>query len=342
MDCFTLLLLLATIAATPPRVHDPHTLFPIKSRNWELADAVAELRDPRSTPLERQVARERLERLGTFALPALRRVAVLDVSWDVRSLAISAIADIRAFPGQPDAAADPVETTFAVQGVTGQVRALLIQARSILLEEALQWNIDLLERGSAPDRQAAADRLACIRPFAAPAQPAQVRALNDPDAAVRNAAANAICAEGASPPVERLVTMLEDRDGAIRAGAMRGLLRFAPHDPRFTAVMHPPRTRDSLLADLRSPYPERRIEAATYMSENRIIPAPVATALMKAVQSGDFVAREGLVLGIERAWKNDGEVEVVLKSIQDNDPDQTNRAFAGAARRAITSIKDQQ
>jgi hypothetical protein len=61
MDCFTLLILLATIAATPAREHDPQAVFPAKSKNWELADAVAELRDPRSTALERQVARERLE-----------------------------------------------------------------------------------------------------------------------------------------------------------------------------------------------------------------------------------------------------------------------------------------
>jgi hypothetical protein len=339
MDCFALLLLLATIAATPPREHDPHATFPTKSRNWELADAVAELRDPRSTLLERQVARERLAQLGTFALPALRRVAVLDVSWEVRELAISAIADIRAFPGHPDAAADLGGMTFTLDGVAAQLRTFLVQGRSDLLEEALQWNIDLLERGLGVDRQNAANRLACIRPFASPALPALVRALNDPDSAVSNAAADAICAEGGSAPVEWLVTMLDDRDGAIRIGAMRGLLRFAPHDPRFTEVMHPARTHESLLGNLRSPYPERRTEAAAYLSQNHIIPPPVAAALLRAVQSGDFVAREGLVLGIERAWADGGEVEAVLQTIQDDDPDTTNRAFASAARRAITSIR---
>jgi hypothetical protein len=75
------------------------------------------------------------------------------------------------------------------------------------------------------------------------------------------------------------------------------------------------------------------------MSENQILPSSVAAALMKAVQSGDFVARQGLVLGIERAWADGGEVEAVLKIIQDDDPDPTNRAYASAARRAITSIK---
>jgi hypothetical protein len=337
MDCFTLLILLATIAATPACEHDPQAVFPAKSKNWELADAVAELRDPRSTALERQVARERLEGLGTFALPALRRVAVLDVSWEVRALAMSAITAIRAFPVQPDGAADPDRIIITPQDVAVHLRTFLVLGRSNLLEEALQWNIDLLERGSADDRQNAANRLACIRPLASPALPALVRALNDP--LVRDAAANAICADSASAPVERLVTLLDDHDSAIRSGAIRGLLRFAPHDPRFTAVMHPQRTRDSLLGNLRSPYPERRIEAATYMSENQILPSSVAAALMKAVQSGDFVARQGLVLGIERAWADGGEVEAVLKIIQDDDPDPTNRAYASAARRAITSIK---
>ena len=103
--------------------------------------------------------------------------------------------------------------------------------------------------------------------------------------------------------------------------------------------MHPARTHESLLANLRSPYPERRTEAAAYLSQNHIIPPPVAAALLRAVQAGDFVAREGLVLGIERAWADGGEIETVLKTIQDDDPDHTNRAFASAARRAITSIK---
>ena len=103
--------------------------------------------------------------------------------------------------------------------------------------------------------------------------------------------------------------------------------------------MHPARTHESLLANLRSPYPERRTEAAAYLSQNHIIPPPVAAALLRAVQAGDFVAREGLVLGIERAWADGGEVEAVLTTIQNDDPDNTNRAFASAARRAITSIK---
>jgi hypothetical protein len=346
MPGFSLLILLLTTSTVPvPPVRGLTTVFPTRTADWELNDALAELRDPRSTVIERQVARDRLEKLGAPALPALRRVAALDVSYEVRALAKSSIAFINGFPVQQKTAPEPQKGFFAFvnfpspDDAVAQIKFLLDQARYSLLEEALRRNIDFLERGAPADRVDAANRLACIRPFAAPALPALVRALNHPDASVRDAAANAICAHGASPPVERLITMLDDRDAAVRIGAMRGLLRIAPDDPHFTEMMHPARTRESLLANLRSPYPERRIEAAAYLSGNHIIPPPIAAALMKAVQSGDFVAREGLVLGIERAWADGGEIEAVLRTIQDDDPDKTNRAFANAARRAITSIK---
>jgi hypothetical protein len=346
MPILTLLILLTTTTTFPVPRHISTAGFPTKTKDWELTDAIAELRDPQSTPIERQVARMRLEELGAPSLPALRRVAAQDMSREVRALAQSAIACINGFPVAPEARPEPGRGAFslsniaAVPGVAmAELQALFEDAKYGLLEEALHRNIDLLERGGPGDREDAANRLACIRPFAAAALPALVRSLSHPDASVRDAAANAICAEGASPPVERLIAMLDDPDAALRLGAMRGLLRLAPHDPRFTEVMHPARTRESLLANLRSPSPERRIEAAAYLSGNHIIPPTVAAALLRAVQSGDFVAREGLVLGIERAWADGGEVEAVLKTIQDDDPDHTNRAYASAARRAITSLK---
>jgi HEAT repeat protein len=344
MNCFALLIHLAITAALPAPGRGQIPAFPTKTTSWELTDALSELRDPRATPLQQQVARLRLEKLGAPAVPALRRIAAGDPSREVRAQAEAALASINDLPVIP-ATAERLESTFPFVNITSpqdaaeQLRSLLAEARSSLVEEALQRNIELLERGTPADRADAANRLACIRPFAAPALPALVRALNDPDADVRNAAANAICADGAAAPVEQFITMLDDRDATLRVGAMRGLLRFAPHDSRFTQVMHPTRTHESLLANLRSPYPERRIEAAAYLAENRIIPPLVAAALLKAVRSGDFVARGGLVLGIERAWADGGEVEAVLKKIQDDDTDLTNRAFASAARRAITSIK---
>src|SRR5258706_9610371 len=104
--------------------------------------------------------------------------------------------------------------------------------------------------------------------------------------------------------------------------------------------MHPAPSRESLLAQLRSQLPEQRVQSAASLAEQKLIPHPVAAALLKAARTGDFVAREGLVLGIERAWADGREIELTLKDIQDADPDPAHRAYAGAARRAIlTSIE---
>ena len=70
----------------------------------------------------------------------------------------------------------------------------------------------------------------------------------------------------------------------------------------------------------------------TYLANEELVPKRVATALIQAVRTGDFIARQGLVLGIERAWADGAEVEISLRSIQEEDPDPTHRTYAGAAR----------
>src|SRR4051794_6210608 len=114
MAGFSLLILLLTASTVPvPPVRGLTTIFPTKTADWELNDALAELRDPRSTAIERQVARDRLEKVGAPALPALRRVAALDVSYEVRALAESAIAWINGFPAQKQTAPKPQKGFFA-------------------------------------------------------------------------------------------------------------------------------------------------------------------------------------------------------------------------------------
>src|SRR4051812_27280109 len=143
MDCFALLILISTAAALPAPTRGPRAAFPTKTTSWELTDALAELRDPQSTVLERQVARMRLEQLGAPAVPALQRVAAGDPSREVRAQAEIALAAINGRPVN-QATAEPLKGTFPFINITSpddalaQLRSLLAQARSGLLEEALQ------------------------------------------------------------------------------------------------------------------------------------------------------------------------------------------------------------
>jgi hypothetical protein len=343
------LIILHSTAATTAPATQPTPAFPTNSFNWQLTDALFELRDPRSTPLERQVARARLEKLGPRAIPAVRRVANDGPSPEVRALAQSALAYLYGFTLDVDGddtnntpARTPALSLFDQIRTSGEavqrLQYLLSFAKDDLLNEALKRNIELLDHGAPGDRLDAADRLSHIRPFASAALPALIRTLNDSNSLVRDAAFNAIAEDAASAPIDTFLTLLNDRDPALSHGAIRALHRFAPDDPRFLQFMHPAPSRESLLAQLRSQLPEQRVQSAAYLAGQKLIPHPVAAALLKAARTGDFVAREGLVLGIERAWADGREVDAALKTIQDDDPNPTNRAYAGAARRAIASI----
>ena len=344
---WVLTIIIATFTSPAPSVQlDP--VFPTNSRSWELTDALSQLHDGETT-LERQVACMRLEKLGPVASDALRRAAIYDCSPEVRAQANSALVNLNpltrdAFSASTEPApAQPASSILAdvrtsIHSWRG-FRFVLARGRQALLDEALQMNINLLQHGNPGDRADAAFRLAHIRPMASPALPALVRALSDPNEHVRQAARDAIFVDANSFPVDLFLSLLSDPDPMVRRSAMNLMTQFAPEDPHFMQLMHPAPTRESLLTDLRSQSVERRLKTAIYISDSRLIPQPVAAALLRAVKSGDFVAREGLVLGIERAWANGGEIEAVLKKIQDDDINLTNRAFASAARRAITSIK---
>jgi HEAT repeat protein len=214
----------------------------------------------------------------------------------------------------------------------------LSQAIPGIIEDAIRVNIELLEHGATRDRLLAAKRLALVRPFAYRAFRPLVRALTDRDAAVREAAAAALSSDSASAPIDRLIALLSDPDPNLRAGALRALRRFALENPDFTLAMHPQPTRESIISELRSDLPERRVASASYLADEHLIPTAVAAALLRACSGGDFVAREGLVLGIERSWNDGVEVDAALKTLGERDPDPTRRAYAKAALKAIASI----
>jgi hypothetical protein len=341
------LFLLSSIAATSTPAAQYTPVFPTNSVYWQLTDAIAELRDPRSTPLERQVARLRLEQMGFRAVPAVRRVAEYNPSPEVRAIAQATLAYLYGFTldigGGDDseiAEGAPGSSPFAFQtpdDAMRQLRFFIAQAKFELVEEALRQNIDFLERGSPGDRFDAPERLSNNRPLASAALPALVRTLNDPNSLVRDAALFAISADAAAAPIDQFLQFLTGPDRALSQGAMCALERFAPDDPRFLQFLHPAPSHESLLAQLRSQLPEQRVQGAAYIADQKLIPDPVAAALLNAARSGDFVAREGLVLGIERAWADGRDIEPTLRDIQAGDPDPTRRAYAGAARRAIMS-----
>lgn len=94
------------------------------------------------------------------------------------------------------------------------------------------------------------------------------------------------------------------------------------------------------LVDLRNDSSAARQAAAIRLDREEVLEKRISNALIKAVISGDFAAREGLVMGIERAWKEEIGVEAALKQIA-TEEDPTKRAFAKAALRAIAPPNQQ-
>jgi hypothetical protein len=136
------------------------------------------------------------------------------------------------------------------------------------------------------------------------------------------------------------LTLLEDKDPAIRRMAAATLSAIDPDNPRIVQRTYTQPTNEQiafLLPRLRSPSQTIRIEAAHEISEKHLLPKPVAAALVRAIEQGDFVTREGLVLGIERAWPDQLEVEAVLNELSAKENNQARHANIKGALKAIAS-----
>lgn len=135
-------------------------------------------------------------------------------------------------------------------------------------------------------------------------------------------------ARAATGPIRKLC---DDPDTGIAQLAAQALQQIEPYKPG------PNRQRElePLLTKLRDPSPEARKSAAFKLDQEQVLESPVASALIKSVARGDFAAREGMVLGIERAWKLQTSVEAALKEVAAKDDDAVKRAYAKAALRAL-------
>jgi len=295
-------------------------LFPVDTPAWREADALAQLANPNATPLEREVARPQLERFGLSGPARVAGVHIPEI-WSVFHIRESVAISL----DEAEAALADVPYRLATE-----------------LRLAVEANVNELASNLPSERLAAARRLAHVRQLASSALLHLIRYAGSDDAEFRDAALTAI-AEPDTParslPIDLLVSLLDDNDPTLRAGAMRTLQRFAPDDPRYTRAMHPPPSRAALLADLRSPRPERRVAAAAYLADANLLPPPVAAALLRSARAGDFAAREGLVIGIESAWRLGGDVEETLKGVTDRDRDPARRTCAKAALAAIASAR---
>jgi hypothetical protein len=178
-------------------------------------------------------------------------------------------------------------------------------------------------------------------------------------------AADALRAIGpeARESVDALIALVEapGTDRFVRGACLRALGRIAPGDARVVAAAamasaRAPRdgdlreaavlaaglpardTREGLagaLADLRSDDPVARKRGAQRLITSNALPPGVSAALGRAVDSRDFVVREGLALGIGRAWEEGRPIEAVLRTAAAEDREAVNRTYAKAALRAL-------
>ena len=81
---------------------------------------------------------------------------------------------------------------------------------------------------------------------------------------------------------------------------------------------------------------ELRHQDSQALVETQDAGLPAWSAMLKdAIEQRDYVIREGLLLGIERAWARDSEVIPALEELKDSETDQARRAYARAALKAI-------
>jgi len=337
-----------------PPAPDPQAnkTFPANTREWQINDAFDELLD--RSPVARNVAVLRLKELGFQATARDHPLFITELFAFKNKLPDPATnahpRKIKNWACLSDLRWDtPVRVFEAIPTPLQAWRRLGISLSTAVydLRGDIAVNLKLLRhyvgielfKARCVD---AANHFARQRLFASEALPDLIRAVNDPSPIVRAAAQRALCEPGTPLPVELYLSLLTDSDPELRTGALRMLYAYAPNDPRFVQFHPDPPARQAILAGLRSDKPEQRVRSATHLAEEHLVPKPVADALVKAVSSGDFVVRQGLILGIDRAWADGKEVETMLQTIQQHDPDPAQRTYAKAALRAIASGKDDQ
>lgn len=136
----------------------------------------------------------------------------------------------------------------------------------------------------------------------------------------------------ALPEIARLQ---KDEDPGVRELAERAVwtLRGQVRLPQWS-----PEERLRILAMLRDPSRQNRLAAATSILSQKVLPEAIARVIVKVVEDGDFAAREGLLKGLEEAWRQDRPLEVVLEESAGSSQAET-RAYARAAQRALERTK---
>ena len=181
-----------------------------------------------------------------------RRVGVFPISALLASLVGAAIAhadplerelgrvvELHGWPCGAIVAAEPVANdTYAATCGDGNRYEIFLSPRwrsrdadrqtglRVMLDVAAE--VRRLDAADAPERRAAADRLAELGPAAGSAVPDLIDALGDPDAGVRAAAATAIGRIGTDDPQARraLEGATRDADGEVRRNASAALARL--------------------------------------------------------------------------------------------------------------------
>lgn len=132
--------------------------------------------------------------------------------------------------------------------------------------------------------------------------------------------------------------------------ALTPLLRIADPEIRNSAaaLLNTPqalaRSRvPDLIADIRSNSLSARQLAARQLDELSVEPKPITSALIQAVESGDFAARIGLLSAIDTAnTQNANSLELLKNAARPQNPDAPARAYARAALHKIESLAAQQ
>ena len=150
--------------------------------------------------------------------------------------------------------------------------------------------------------------------------------------AVRRAAARVLAVIGVKDDAVRsaLIPMLRNPDAVTRMAAAEAI-----NTPEAHARARVP----DLLSDVRSNSLSTRQLAARQFDELRIEPREVTAALIRAVESGDFAARQGLIAALELANSSGQNPLDVLNQIAAAD-NAAPRAYAKAALRQIQALKN--
>ena len=161
--------------------------------------------------------------------------------------------------------------------------------------------------------------------------PQIVQYLKNQPTPVRLAACRALQVTGLAGPDIRpaLQPLLNDPDDNLRYAAAAVLDR---KDILARAAI------PDLLAGLRDDSPTRRTLAARQLDELAVEPKQLTAALIRAVDTRNMPARQGIILALDRAYASRQNTLDVLKTLAANDPDPTTRLYARAALRELTQM----